>query len=572
MTLPRTLLVLLALLVPAAPAAGQGAPADLILTNARVYTVDEANPRAQAVAVRGAEIVFVGSAREAEVLRGPDTRVVDLDGMMVMPGMIDSHGHFPGLGSAMRNVDLVGTRSLDEVVERVVARAREVPSGQWILGRGWDQNEWADTRVPVHDALSEAVPDHPVILTRVDGHALFANAAAMERAGITAETADPPGGRIVRDPATGEATGVFVDRAMDRLRAVVPGETRQQIREGLLLAQAHLNEVGLTGIHDAGVSLSVADLYEEMAEAGELTVRNHVMVRGDMKSLGPLFERGPRPNVDGSHFVNVAAIKVSVDGALGSRGAALLEDYSDEDGNNGLLFPVADELVEIAVRSLETGIQLNVHAIGDRANRVVLDAFEEALGRVPTADHRFRVEHAQILHRHDIPRFAELGVIPSMQAIHQASDMAWVPDRLGYTRMLGSYAWRSLLETGVVIPGGSDFPVEPADPLLSFHAAVTRKNADGWPAGGWRSEEVMTREEALRHMTVWGAYAAFMEDVTGTLTPGKLADIVVLDRDIMTVPADDILDTDVVMTIVNGEVVYERGEDGPRPATDGDGA
>jgi predicted amidohydrolase YtcJ len=402
----------------------------------------------------------------------------------------------------------------------------------------------------------------------VDGHAVFANRAAMERAGITGDTPDPPGGRIVRDPDSGEALGVFVDRAMDRLRSVVPAEGRSQIREGLLLAQARLNQVGLTSIHDAGSPAEVLDLYEEMARAGQLTVRVHAMIREDLDGLRPFFERGPRYDVDGSHFLNVGSIKVSVDGALGSRGAALLEDYSDEPGNNGLLFPIADDLPEIARRALETGFQLNVHAIGDRANRLVLDVFEHALEEVPVADHRFRIEHAQILHRHDIPRFAQLGVIPSMQAIHQASDMAWVPDRLGYTRMLGSYAWRSLLNTGVVIPGGSDFPVESADPLLSFHAAVTRQNGDDWPAGGWQPAQVMTREEALRHMTIWGAYAAFMEDVTGSITPGKLADIVVLDRDIMTVPGDEILDAEVVLTIVNGEVVYDRDDRGSRAATD----
>jgi predicted amidohydrolase YtcJ len=566
--LTRSGLVGGALLLASLDAVAQVAPADLILTNANVYTVDEAHPRAQAVAVRGGEIVFVGSAAEAETLRGSGTRVLDLEGMTVVPGMIDSHGHFPGLGTALRTVDLVGTRSLEEVVERVVARVGQTGQGEWILGRGWDQNEWADTRFPHHSALSEAVPDHPVVLTRVDGHAVFANAAAMERAGITDDTPDPPGGRIVRDPATGQAIGVFVDRAMDAVREVIPAESRAQIREGLLLAQRELNRVGLTAVHDAGSPAEVMGLYEEMARAGELTVRTHAMIREDLDGLRPFFERGPRYDVDGSHFLNIGAIKVSVDGALGSRGAALLEDYSDEPGNDGLLFPVADDLPEIARRALETGFQLNVHAIGDRANRVVLDTFEEALRGVPAADHRFRVEHAQILHRHDILRFAELGIIPSMQAIHQASDMAWAWNRLGYTRLLGAYAWRSLLESGVVIPGGSDFPVEPADPLLSFHAAVTRQNADHWPSGGWFPEQVMSRDEALRHMTVWGAYAAFMEDVTGSLTPGKLADIVVFDRDIMTVPTDEILEAQVVFTIVHGRVVYDREREERRTATD----
>jgi len=567
--------VLVVALSPVTAAAQQGTqgadvPADLVLTNANVYTVDEAQPRAQAVAIRDGRFVFVGSAEEAASLVGVDTEVRDLGGMTVLPGLIDSHGHVPDLGATLRNVDLVGTRSYEEVVERVVARAADTPDGEWILGRGWDQNEWADTRFPHHQALSDAVPDHPVVLERVDGHAFFLNALAMERAGVDDDTPDPPGGRIVRDD-TGDAIGVFVDAAMDRVLEVTPPESRAQLREGVLLAQRELNRVGLTQVHDAGITTEQAELYEAMARAGELTVRNHAMIREPLDRLRPFFERGARYNVDGRHFLNLGAIKVSVDGALGSRGAALLEDYSDEAGNRGLLFPIADDLPEIAQNALRTGFQLNVHAIGDRANRVVLDVFEAALEADPTPDHRFRIEHAQILHRHDIPRFAELGVIPAMQSIHQASDMAWVPDRLGYTRMLGSYAWRSLLDSGVTIAGGSDFPVEPANPLLSFHAAVTRQNADGWPAGGWQSAERMTRDEALRHLTIWGARAGFMEAVTGSIMQGKLGDLVVLDRDIMTVPADEILDAEVVLTIVHGEVVYDRSAEEPRSATDGAG-
>ncbi len=541
------------------PTHAQEPAADLLLTGGTVHTVDAAHPRADAVAVRDGRIVFVGSESEARTLVGSGTRIEELDGAAVYPGFVDSHGHVPGLGTSLRTVDLVGTRSLDEVVERVELRARETPEGEWVQGRGWDQNEWADTRFPHHRALSEAVPDHPVILTRVDGHAIFVNARAMERAGIDADTPDPPGGRIVRDPDTGEAIGVFVDRAMDLIREVVPAETPEQIREGIRLATQELNRVGLTGAHDAGSSVDVVEIYEEMARAGELSARVHVMVRDDADGLERLFRTGPRPDVAGDGMLAVQAIKVSVDGALGSRGAALLEDYSDEPGNRGLILVPAEELFPIARDALRTGFQLNVHAIGDRANRMVLDVFEDALAEHPTADHRFRVEHAQILHRHDIPRFAELGVIPSMQAIHQASDMYWAETRLGSTRIQGAYAWRSLLETGVVIAGGSDFPVEPADPLLSFHAAVTRQDADGWPAGGWLPAQRMTREEALRHLTIWPAYASFTEDELGSITPGKRADLTVFDRDLMTVPEREILDAEVVMTVVGGEIVYEEG-------------
>ncbi len=571
--LPAAVLVAVLVALPAdlrAQRAGGGtvlpaddpAPADLILTNGLVRTVDPAEPVAEAVAVRDGRILLVGSAREVEVHRGPSTRVVDLAGRTLIPGMIDAHGHLPGLGSALRSVDLVGSRSYDEVVERVRERARRARDDEWITGRGWDQNEWPVTRFPTHELLSEAVPDHPVVLTRVDGHALLANAEAMERAGVDADTPDPAGGRIVRDSRTGEPTGVFVDNAMRLVRRAVPDETPEQVRDGIRRAQSELNRVGLTSIHDAGVSAETVELYREMAGAGELTVRNYVMLREDLEGLEPFFRRGPTDDLDGSGMVAVRAIKVSVDGALGSRGAALLDRYADAPDEDGLVLVEPEWLERVAVAALENGFQLNVHAIGDRGNRLVLDIFERALERVPAADHRFRIEHAQILHRHDIVRFRDLGVIPSMQAIHQASDMSWVPQRIGWSRSQGAYAWRSLLDAGVIVPGGSDFPVEPPDPLLSFHAAVTRQDRSGFPAGGWFPEQRMTRDEALRHLTIWPAHASFQEDRVGSITPGKLADLVVLSRDPLTVPDDEILDTEVWMTVVGGEVVYEAGGGG----------
>lgn len=547
-------------------AAQTSGEADLVFLNGNVYTVDAAHPRAQAVAVRDGRVIFVGSTREAATLIGAGTDVVDLEGLTMIPGMIDSHGHLPGLGSALRVVDLVGTRSYDEVINRVVMRVAQAQTGQWVQGRGWDQNEWGVTRFPDHAALSTAIPDHPVALGRVDGHALLANARAMELAGIDSSTPDPSGGRIIRD-ANGDATGVFVDRAMGLIRRVIPREGPAETHEGLLLAQAELNRLGLTGMHDAGVGRGVIDIYEEMAERGEWTVRNQVMITP--ADLDHYMALGPRKSIGGNNFLSVASIKVSVDGALGSRGAALLEGYSDEPGNNGLITVPEEELYPIATAALRGGFQLNVHAIGDRANRMVLNTFERALEAEPRADHRFRIEHAQILHRHDIPRFAQLGVIPSMQSIHQASDMSWAENRLGWTRLQGAYAWRSLLDTGVIIPGGSDFPVESPDPLLSFHAAVSRQDADNWPAGGWFPQELMTREEGLRHMTLWGAQASFMEDEVGSIEPGKLADFVVLSEDIMTVPVERILDAKVLQTFVGGRKVYDRTTAEGRPRTDG---
>jgi predicted amidohydrolase YtcJ len=511
------------------------------------------------VAVRGDRIVFVGSNQEANVLRGDRTRVIDVAGKTVIPGMSDSHGHLTGLGSALRTVDLVGTRSYDEVIERVARRARQLPAGSWVIGRGWDQNDWPDTRFPTHERLSTAVPDHPVVLTRVDGHAIFVNARAMQQAGINKGTPDPAGGRIIRD-ANGEATGVFVDNAMLLVRRAVPAETRAETREGVRLAMRELNRLGLTSIHDAGVGCNTIRLYEEMARAGELTARNYVMVAGrESACLDEMLKAGPRNNVDGKHLLAVRAIKLSADGALGSRGARLIEPYADEPNHTGLELIPPQLIKDVAVRALRSGFQLNVHAIGDGANRTVLDAFESALREVPKADHRFRVEHAQILHANEIPRFARLGVIPSMQAVHQTSDMYWAENRLGWTRIQGAYAWRSLLNSGVIIPGGSDFPVESADPLQSFHAAVSRQDANGWPLGGWLPQQRMTRDEALNHLTIWPAYASFREDLVGSITNGKLADIVVLSHDIMTVPVEEILATRVELTIVNGRVVYETG-------------
>ena len=528
----------------------------MIITNAVVYTADQNRPVAQAIAVKDGRIAFVGSTRGAMALAGSDTRTLDLEGRTVIPGMVDAHGHLLGLGRALRNVDLVGTHSYEEIISRVRERAGEVPPGQWIRGRGWDQNDWAEMSFPTHEALSRAVPDHPVYLTRVDGHAALVNARAMELAGIDRDTPDPEGGRLIRD-ASGNLTGVLIDRAQGLVARVIPSASRAEIKDATLAAIRELHRWGLTGIHDAGVSPEVLDVYEELAKAGNYDLRNYVMIRAGDEELDRLFERGPRNALYGGR-IWIRAIKISADGALGSRGAAMLEPYSDDPGNTGLITTPYERIHRVAVKALRRGFQLNVHAIGDRANRMVLDAFEAALKEVPVADHRFRVEHAQILHQQDIPRFAELDVIPSMQGSHQTSDMYWAVNRIGPTRALGAYAWRSLLNTGVVIPNGSDFPVESPNPLISFHAFVSRTDADGWPAGGWYPAQKTTREQALLSMTLWPAYAAFMEEETGSLTAGKYADFVVLDQDIMKVDPDRILDTKVLMTVLGGNVVYAR--------------
>jgi len=546
-----------ALFFAASPLAAQAArPADLIVTHARIYTVDDSHPFVSALAVRDGRVAFVGSEREAMVLRGATTKVIDAAGQTVIPGMIDAHAHLFGLGTFLRDIDLTDTRSYDAIVARVGERVKGRPAGQWVLGRGWDQNKWGDTRFPTHEALSRVTPNNPVALRRIDGHALLVNAAAMKAAGVTAATKDPSGGRIERG-ANGEPTGVFVDNAMDLIDRVIPPLTHEDMRAATLAAIAESNKYGLVALDDAGEPRDVLDVFEELAKEGKFSLRVYAMIGDDSAAIAHYFARGPQSALYDGHLW-IRAIKLYADGALGSRGAALLDPYADDPKNSGLLRTAPEHLRRVATEALRHGFQVATHAIGDRGNRVALDAYEAALKAVPSTDHRFRIEHVQVLDHADVPRFAQLGVIPSMQAVHQTSDMYWAPTRLGYARTFGAYAWRSLLNTGVIIPNGSDFPVERVNPLFSFHAAVSRQDDDNWPPGGWFPEQKMTREEALKAMTIWAAYAGFQEQVTGSLTPGKYADFVILDRDIMTVPVSDILGTRVTATYIGGRAVFER--------------
>lgn len=540
---------LMAAAVQAAPE-----PADLIVHDARIHTVDATHPQVAAMAVRDGRIVFVGSEREAMSLRGAKTRLLDLDGKTVIPGMIDAHAHLLGLGQGLQTIDLRGTTSYDAVIAKVVERRDGTANGRWIVGRGWDQNDWADTRFPEHTALSAKTAEHPVLLERVDGHAVLVNAAALKAAGISRDTSDPAGGRIERD-AQGEPTGVLVDNAIDLVTKVMPAPTQDELRDAVTRAITELQRWGLTGVHDAGVTRDVIGVYEALAREGRFGLRNYVMVAGSDADIDWALGRGVQNGLyDGRLWLR--SIKLSADGALGSRGAWLLEPYADAPGHSGLATLPAGRVRTVATKALKAGFQVNTHAIGDRANRAVLDELAEAFDAVPVADHRFRIEHAQILHPDDLARFAELGVIPSMQASHQTSDMYWAGARIGPTRELGAYAWRSLLDTGVIIPNGSDLPVELTNPLISFHAAVSRQDAEDWPAGGWHPEQRMTRDEALKSMTIWPAQAAFMEAEVGSLSVGKRADFVVLDQDLMRVPAELILRTRVLQTWLGGERVY----------------
>ena len=550
----RACLALLLVAAPLAEARAQAPAPDLIVTNARIYTVDQNRPTAEAMSVRAGRIVAVGSSRLLLASRGSNTQILDLGGKTVIPGMIDAHVHLLGLGTALRTVDLRGTTSYDEVVARVAARAKDSPPGTWILGRAWDQNDWADTRFPTHDKLTAATPDHRVYLERVDGHAGLANMLAMKAAGINASIKDPFGGHIERS-ATGAPTGIFVDAAQALVERVIPPATRDEVRQATIAAATEMNRWGLTSVQDAGVGRETIDVYEDVAREGKLTVRNYVMIGSDDSTLAHYFRRGAQSALyDGRLWIK--SIKISADGALGSRGAALLEPYADDPKNNGLALVPAGRITQVGLQALRNAFQLNVHAIGDRANRTVLDEFEAALKEVPVVDHRFRVEHAQIIHPDDVPRFAQLGVIPSMQASHQTSDMYWAGARLGQSRLLGAYAWRSLLDAGVVIPNGSDLPVEKTNPLISFHSAIARQDDHNFPVGGWFPEQRMTRDEALKAMTIWAAWGAFMEKEVGSLEAGKYADFVVLDQDIMRVPPELVLRTHVMSTWLGGVRVY----------------
>jgi predicted amidohydrolase YtcJ len=532
--------------------------ATLILHNARVYTVDAAGLVTEAVAIAGSRIALVGSNAAVLALRSERSRVIDLHGAAVVPGFHDAHGHFAGLGATRQNVDLRGTRSYEEIVGLVRRRAASARPGEWILGRGWDQNDWADTAWPTHDLLSAASPANPVYLVRVDGHAALVNRAAMDMGQIGRGTIDPQGGRLIRSEG-GEPTGVLIDTAQSLVTSRIPEVGSAQLEDQILLADAEARRLGITTVHDAGTDGRTVDAYRRLIDLGRLQTRLYVMLRGSRADLDPFFRRGPLLS-HADHRLAVRAVKIMADGALGSRGAALLEPYSDEPSSTGLLVTPPDEVYAQTAAAARAGFQPAVHAIGDRANRFVLDVFERVQREVAGARAlRMRVEHAQILDAAEIPRFASLGVVASMQPTHATSDMPWAPSRVGDARINeGAYAWRSLLDSGAVIASGSYFPVEEANPMLGLYAAVTRQDSSGNPSGGWTAGERMTRAEAIASFTRHAAWAAHAETQTGSIEAGKLADLVVLSKDVMQIPAQEILTTTVRMTIIGGEIVYER--------------
>ncbi|HUP25930.1 MAG TPA: amidohydrolase [Thermoanaerobaculia bacterium] len=568
-SLPNTPSITLGLALLVAGCAPQPRAADLVLRGGNIVTLEEGQPPAQALAARDGRIVFVGSDENAEVWIGADTEVIDLAGQMAIPGFIEGHGHFFGIGQGKLQLDLAGARTWDEIVEMVAAAAAASAEGQWILGRGWHQSKWdgppepSVQALPVHASLSAASPANPVLLTHASGHAAFVNAKALELAGIDRDTPDPPGGEVVKD-ALGEPTGMLretaeelVMSALSRDRDELEWNTARRVVE---LAGEDCLSKGVTSFQDAGSSFELIEIYRRLADEGALPVRLWVMARAHNETLASGLARH-RTVGHGKGFLTVRGIKKSIDGALGPHGAWLLEPYTDKPDTSGLNTTSVEEVEGAARLALEHDYQLCVHAIGDRANRETLDIFERAFREagVEGRSLRWRIEHAQHLHPQDIPRFASLGVIASMQGVHATSDGPWVPSRIGEERAReGAYVWRKLLDAGVRVSNGTDAPVEDVDPLASFRASVYRRMPDGRQ---FYPEQSMTRREALESYTIGAARAAFEEDVKGTLAVGKYADVTVLSHDILTVPEEELAEARVVYTIVAGRVRY-RDEGG----------
>ena len=534
-------------------------PAELVLHGGKIVTVDETQPEAEALAVTGGRIVAVGSNDEIDAYIGDGTEVVDLAGQTAIPGFIEGHGHFLGVGGAQMQLRLAEARSWDEIVTMVAAAVEEAQPGELIRGRGWHQEKWdppPDPNVggfPIHELLSEVSPDNPVVLTHASGHATFANARAMEMSGVTRDTPDPEGGEVLRD-ADGDAIGVFSETAGRLLRGARADAAPPSPRRQAELAVEEALRKGITSFQDAGSSFERVDLFKAMADDGSLGIRLWVMLSESNESLA---ERGAdyRMVGYGNDHLTVRAIKRAIDGALGSRGAWLLEPYTDAPDSAGLNTTPVATIEGTAAWAIANDFQLCVHAIGDRANRETLDIFQAAFEANPDkTDLRWRDEHTQHLHPDDIPRFAELGVVASMQGVHCTSDAPYVAARLGEQRAReGAYVWKSLMDSGAVVSNGTDAPVEDVSPLASYYATVSRKLPDG---SVFYPDQRLSRLEALQTYTINAAYAAFEEDIKGSLTVGKLADITVLSKDIMTIPEDEIPTTEIVQTIVGGKVMY----------------
>jgi predicted amidohydrolase YtcJ len=545
--------------------------ADMVILGGKIYTVTDSQPLVEAVAVINGKIAFAGSEKEGRAYIGEKTKVIDLKGKMMTPGIIEGHGHIMGVGYNELNLDLASVKNYDELVERVREAAAKAQPGQWILGRGWHQDKW-DVKPEImvkgfqtHKLLSEASPNNPVFLRHASGHAAMANAKAMEMAGVNPLSVEKlqqnmkqEGGEVILDPL-GNPTGIFNERAMSLVSRYIPDDTSETDAQALDLAVKACWRNGITSFHDAGAGKENVDLFRKFKADGKLGVRLYVMLTGfDRDLLYEWMKKGPE--VDPENLLTIRSIKLNCDGALGSRGAWLLDPYTDRNDTYGMATYPMDTVLKISQMALKSGFQVCSHAIGDRANQEILNRYEQAFAENPDMkDHRFRIEHAQHLHPNDIPRFAKLGVIPAMQAIHMSSDRPWAIERLGEKRIKeGAYMWQSLLKSGAKVVNGTDAPVEPLNPIPSFFASVTRRTLKGEPEKGFEPEEKMTRDQALRSYTLDAAYGAFEENIKGSIEKGKLADFTVFTTDIMDVPEMDILKSEVSMTIIGGKIVYEK--------------
>lgn len=529
-------------------------PQTTLIHNVNGYTLTEGGLlRFEAIAFQNGKVLQTGDFQTLSATF-PDAVALDGQGRTMLPGLIDAHAHVMGLGDAIINVNLMGIATLEETLDAISEYAASYPDLVWIKGRGWNQVLWSENRFPTASELDQAVSDRPVYLTRVDGHAAWVNSEAMRIAGITRETPDPPGGAIIKDE-NGEPTGILIDRAMALVQEHIPAPN---IQERTLMLEASLKEMrqmGITGVHDAGTSVAAWDLYREFADINRLTTRIYAMISGAGETFDVLSRRGPVVGY-ADDMLFMRSVKIYSDGALGSRGAALIEDYSDDPGNRGLLFNTEEEFTEMVDKVVAKGFQAGIHAIGDRGNRVILNAFANVREKYGDLGLRHRIEHAQVVSLEDIPRFKELDIIASMQPTHATSDMNMAEDRVGPQRILGAYAWRTFLDQGTVIAAGSDFPVELSNPFHGLYSAITRSDHAGNPAGGWYPQQKLTREEALHGFTLGAAYGGHMENLVGSLEPGKWADFILIDRDYFTVPESEIWQIEVLETWVAGKQVY----------------
>jgi predicted amidohydrolase YtcJ len=553
------------LLVTALSSLRAAEPADVVFKHGNVYTLNEARPRAEAVVVKQGRIIFAGSDADAAKYES-GARDIDLGGRTVVPGMTDSHCHLSGVGEREMTLNLEGAESLNDFLAKVKTRVAHAKAGEWVTGRGWIETFWKPPIFPTRWDLDKVAPDNPVFLTRADGHGAVANTAAIRLAGIGKETPNPFGGEIMRDKKTGEENGMFLDNAEGLISKLIPPPTLEEEERALWLGAQRSVKLGWTGLHVPSSSFHEMDLLKSLYAAGKIKLRIDLALLGPSDDTKRLLAEGPTLDAF-DHRFTCRAIKVSFDGALGSKGAALLEKYSDYDTAGFLKWREAD-LLPMFEEALHRGIQVWTHAIGDRANREILNLYEKALLRVPPEQRkirepRWRVEHAQILAPSDIPRFAQLGVIPSMQPSHAIGDLHFAASRLGLKRLEGAYAWRGLIQAGSIIPGGSDAPVERGEPMIEFYAAVARKDLKGFSGEGWHPEQALAREQALKMFTIWSAYSVFKENERGSIEPGKLADLTVLSQDIMKIPEPEILKTKCVMTVINGEVVYDASSGKP---------